>query len=163
MENTKQRMQIIGKPTINPFLFYSGKIAGYLSWGLFFVHFFVNLNQIDNPISLRYISYLIFCIGLVISIISILNLGSSTTLGIPEKKTEFKNKGLYKFSRNPMYLGFNLLTIASILHTMNFIVLGLAIYSIVIYHLIVLGEEEFLKSRFDNDYRQYCKSVRRYI
>lgn len=163
MEKMKQMMQIIGKPTINPFLFYSGKTAGYLSWGLFFVHFFVNLNQINSPILLRHISYVIFSVGLAISIISILNLGSSITLGIPEKKTEFKNKGLYKFSRNPMYLGFNLLTIAAIFHTMNFIVLGLATYSIVIYHLIILGEEKFLKSKFDNDYRQYCKSVRRYI
>ncbi len=154
---------IIGKPTINPIFFITGKVSGYITWILFVVQFFYNFNQISTNKIVPIISYFIFILGLVISFISILNLGSSTTLGIPTKKTEFKNKGLYKLSRNPMYLGFNLIAFSAVLHTLNIIVLILFIYSSIIYHFIILAEEKFLKKEFGDSYIHYCKTVRRYL
>lgn len=155
--------KILGKPTINPFIFFSGKTAGFIAGTTFFIQFVLNLNQFKSIMLINIISYILFGAGLIIIGISLSNLGSSTTVGIPEKKTEFKTNGLYKISRNPMYLGFNCLSIAAILHTMNFIVLAVSIYSIVVHHIIILGEEKFLMKEFGNDYKQYCSSVRRYI
>jgi protein-S-isoprenylcysteine O-methyltransferase Ste14 len=84
-------------------------------------------------------------------------------LGLPTEKTILKTNGIYRFSRNPMYFGFNLLTIASMLYWININVIILGIYSIIIYHLIILGEEKFLEERFGDEYFSYKKIVRRYI
>ena len=97
------------------------------------------------------------------TIISLINLGKSTRLGTPQESTEFKTNGLYKISRNPMYVGFNMLSLSAILFTHNFIVIFLGVYSIYVYHLIILGEEKFLESRFSEQYLEYKKNVRRYL
>ena len=157
-------MKIIGKPTINPILFYTGKISGYTTWILFILSF-INLIDISMIyfIPLRWVSFFILGLGLIFTIFSMINLGKSTTLGLPEKDTVFKNNGLYKVSRNPMYVGFNLLTIASALFIQNIFILFAGIYSIGIYHLIILSEEKFLANRFGSKYIEYKAKVRRYI
>lgn len=157
-------MNIIGKTTINPVLFFSGKISGYITWVIFLL-LLLNINLIDR-IKFGYndyIAYLILLIGLFFSILSIINLGRSTRLGLPSEDTIFKTNGLYRFSRNPMYLGFNLLTISSMIYSMNPWIIVLGLYSVIIYHLIILGEEKFMENRFGNEYLEYKKKTRRYI
>ena len=157
-------MRFIGNTPIHPFFFYTGKLAGYLIWLVFILSAFDFINigqtQIDG---LRIPSFVLGGCALLLIIVSLLNLGKSTSLGVPDETTEFKNRGLYRFSRNPMYLGFNLLTIASMLITGHPVITGLGIYSIVIYHFIIKGEEKFLKQRFGDRYLEYLEKVRRYI
>ena len=62
-----------------------------------------------------------------------------------------------------MYIGFNCLTLASMLYTLNITVILLGVYSMMIYHLIILGEEKFLEQRFGDNYMEYKKTIRRYI
>jgi protein-S-isoprenylcysteine O-methyltransferase Ste14 len=157
-------MKIIGKTTINPILFYSGKICGYLTWLVLLGYL---LNVVPHPrvhnANLQLFSILILVIGLIIVTLSLIDLGKSTRLGLPTEKTILKTNGIYRFSRNPMYFGFNLLTIASMLYWINIIVIILGIYSIITYHLIILGEEKFLEERFGDEYFSYKNKVRRYI
>jgi len=105
----------------------------------------------------------LFLIGLLFTVMSLINPGKSTTLGLPSKNTVFKTNGIYKISRNPMYIGFNCLTLASMLYTLNITVILLGVYSMMIYHLIILGEEKFLEQRFGDNYMEYKKTIRRYI
>ena len=71
--------------------------------------------------------------------------------------------GFYRFVRNPLYLaGFIVLIGEGIL----FQSAGIIIYSIVIFghfHLLVILEEAFLEKKFGDSYKQYCKSVPRWI
>jgi protein-S-isoprenylcysteine O-methyltransferase Ste14 len=157
-------MDIIGKTTINPMLFYSGKIAGYFTW----IIYSLSVLKIDLMIRYdfsysAYIALFTVTIGLFFVVISLINLGRSTRLGLPSESTVLKINGLYKISRNPMYFGFNLLTISAMIYMCNLVIFGLGIYSIVIYHLIIIGEEGFLDKRFGVDYSNYKKTVRRYI
>ncbi|MBI9098137.1 MAG: isoprenylcysteine carboxylmethyltransferase family protein [Spirochaetaceae bacterium] len=157
-------MKIIGKPTINPFFFYSGKISSYLTW-VYLILSLVNcfdLSIVSLPIA-KNAAFVILLSGLLFSILSMFNLGKSTSLGLPEEKTVLKKSGLYKISRNPMYIGFNLLTISSIIYTGNLYILLLGLYSIIIYHLIIVNEEKFLESRFGAEYSEYKAEVRRYL
>jgi protein-S-isoprenylcysteine O-methyltransferase Ste14 len=101
--------------------------------------------------------------GLIIIVISCINLGNSNRLGLPVGNTKLKVTGLYKLSRNPMYLGFNLLTISSVIFTLNIVTALMGIYSILIYHFIILAEEKFLEERFGSEYIEYKKRVGRYI
>lgn len=62
-----------------------------------------------------------------------------------------------------MYLGFNLITIAAMIYTLNLWIVILGIYSMAIYHLIILGEEMFLENRFGISFIDYKKKTRRYL
>lgn len=156
--------RFLGKPPINPVVFYTGKIAGYIAWIGMLVHLSgTDLSHFKSPGVFAWIGYGLFAAGLALVGVSLFNLGNSISFGVPEEKTTLKLKGLYKYSRNPMYVGFYLFTLASMLITSNFYIFALGIYSLVVYHLIVLAEEAFLKNRFGKDYEEYCLRVRRYI
>ncbi len=157
-------MELIGRTTINPFLFYSGKISGYVTW-IILVLLFLNINVIKvySLVYNEYIALITLALGLITFIISLMYLGSSTRLGLPTDNTELKTNGIYRLSRNPMYLGFNLLTVSSIIYTLNIVILFLGIYSIIIYHLIILGEEKYLSDRFGDVFKSYKNTVRRYL
>ncbi len=152
----------LGKPAINPVLFYSGKISGYIVWVLLLMSLF-STNDLQQIHLQQWIAVGILGLGLVLTFISLLNLGNSTRLGLPKEATQFITKGLYGISRNPMYIGFNMFTLSAILFIANIFVLILGIYSIIIYHFIIKGEEAFLENRFKEAYQKYKKKVHRYI
>jgi protein-S-isoprenylcysteine O-methyltransferase Ste14 len=157
-------MNLIGKTTIHPIFFYSGKISGYLTWVAMLL-LSMNIDIVDRK-SLEYntiLSIAILLIGLVLVVWSMIKLGKSTRLGLPTEKTIFKTQGLYAISRNPMYVGFNLLTISSMIYSLNILIILMGIYSIIIYHFIILGEERFMENRFGSDYMEYKKKRRRYL
>ncbi len=157
-------MDLIGKTTIHPLFFYTGKISGYITWILFLLSIFNIFIISRQPIEfLKISSYMLFTIGLIIVVISLINLGRSTRLGLPSENTILKINGLYRFSRNPMYLGFDLLTLASIVFIANIIIAIIGVYSIIIYNFIIIGEEKFLEKRFGSEYINYKRKVRRYI
>jgi protein-S-isoprenylcysteine O-methyltransferase Ste14 len=157
-------MDLIGKTTIHPLLFYTGKVAGYICWVILLTSIF-NIYQIGQAPHrfIEVLSDVFASMGLVLVAISLFNLGSSTRLGVPTEETVLKTSGLYRFSRNPMYLGFNLWTISAILITWNLYIGLMGIYSLIIYHFIILGEERFLKTRFGKDYLDFVNKTRRYI
>jgi len=111
----------------------------------------------------RYGAYAAFVAGIAFVVLSSINLGKSTRLGLPGEDTVLKTGGIYKFSRNPMYVGFNCFTLSSMLYTSNPFVDIAGIYSIVIYHFIIRGEEKFLLERFGAAYIEYKSRVRRYL
>lgn len=157
-------MSIIGRTTINPFAFYSGKIAGYLLWAMGVIVFFGKIKT--GTAGIEYLvnaSYVFLFVGSLFTAVSLFNLGSATRLGIPDEKTVLKTGGIYRFSRNPMYVGFNFFTIAAMLFLQNVFVTMAGLYCIGVYHFIILGEERFLKNRFKSAYLKYAKKVRRYI
>lgn len=157
-------MDLIGKATINPVLFYTGKTSGYLTWIIFLLSV-LGFPAIESysPSLLKYTAYVLTLGGLALSIVSLINLGRSTRLGLPQEDTVLKTGGLYRLSRNPMYLGFDLLTLASMIYMMNIGIISLGLYSLVVYHFIILGEEKYLEQRFGKDYMIYRQKVRRYL
>lgn len=157
-------MNIIGKEPIHPALFYSGKTSGYITWVLLLLSGMGVIHIGRNSIRMMILaSYLILLVGLFLSIISIVNLGSSTRLGLPTDSTKFKTNGLYRISRNPMYLGFNLVTVASVIYHGRMFLLALGFYSICVYHFIILAEERYMEDTFGTPYREYKAKVRRYL
>lgn len=74
------------------------------------------------------------------------------------------NRGLYRFTRNPMYLGMALLSlgIAMAFASLPGVLLALAAV-VVIDRFVVLREEAYLTRRFGQDYAAYKASVRRWL
>ena len=157
-------MELIGKATINPIIFYTGKISGYLTWIILLLMLF-GIELVDNKptIVMQSVSVFILLIGLIFTVVSLINLGKSTRLGLPSNDTELKTNGLYKFSRNPMYLGFDFITLAAMIYAFHWIIIILGVYSLITYHLIIKGEEDFMTKRFGDEYNKYTMKVRRYL
>ncbi len=77
---------------------------------------------------------------------------------------EFVAAGLYRYVRNPMYIGGLILLIGFGLlqRSISILLLSLAFFSLV--HLfVVFYEEPNLKTRFGANYKLYCQAVRRWI
>jgi protein-S-isoprenylcysteine O-methyltransferase Ste14 len=149
-------LDIIGKPTINPMFFYTGKFSLIAAWssGL------ILLRDISSDAIIVFIIF--FILSIIIIFMSMINLGKSLRVGLPEETTMLEIKGLYRFSRNPIYVGIYLGVIATFL-SLNVVVIILGIYGMIIHHFIILSEESFLKRRFGKRYEDYCMHVRRYI
>jgi protein-S-isoprenylcysteine O-methyltransferase Ste14 len=157
-------MNILGKAPFNPLIFYSGKIAGYLIWGVYFLFLLGTPHLYRNSLGWNdYVAHFCFLLGFILIIQSLLNLGKSTRFGLPIEETTFKTNGLYQISRNPMYLGINLWTFGAMIFILKFCVILLGVYSIIVYHYIILAEEKFLEDRFGDKYLEYKKIVRRYL
>jgi len=157
-------MNIMGKPAINPFLFFSGKISGYMVWTM------LALNLLHIPTihgiqiaALEIPSLILLAVGLGWALLGLGHLGKSTRFGLPVESTKFKTKGIYRLSRNPIYLGLFCITLSAILNNVNVITIILGMYSTIVYHFIILGEERFLEQRFGEEYKMYKSRVRRYL
>ncbi len=82
----------------------------------------------------------------------------------PEKAKKLVTSGLYKVTRNPMYVGLLLLLIgwAILLGSFSpFLLLPVFIFLITIQQII--PEEKILEEKFDQQYLDYKKSVRRWF
>ena len=102
--------------------------------------------------------------GVAFFIVAMLTMSDSWRAGIPDSdKTVFVQKGICRISRNPAFVGFDLMYIGLLLAFPNIIHLLFAIFPIVMLHLQIRQEEVFLRNTFGAEYEEYCRKVRRYI
>ena len=82
----------------------------------------------------------------------------------PSDATALVTEGMYRYSRNPMYLGLLLWTIASTIWfgTWFGIIINIA-FIFLINFLQIIPEEEALLEIFGEEYEEYKKNVRRWI
>ena len=83
-----------GKPSINPFLFNSGKIARFICWGLALLKaIFPFFGWVVVPLWMSWTGSCMLCIATVVLLLSFYGLGSSLRYGLPEKETQLKTSG----------------------------------------------------------------------
>lgn len=108
-----------------------------------------------------------FCLGLLgdlIFLVSVLRMRDSWRAGIPKKsQTKLVTSGIYKFSRNPAFLGFDLQYTGVLLLYFNPLTVLFSVFAAVMLHLQILQEERYLTGVFGAPYEQYKKQVRRYL
>jgi len=80
-----------------------------------------------------------------------------------EQDTQLVTNGIYKFSRNPAFVGFDLLYIGGALAFPNIINIIISLMGVVLFHIQILGEEKFLTNKFGDTYTTYKAKVRRYF
>jgi protein-S-isoprenylcysteine O-methyltransferase Ste14 len=72
--------------------------------------------------------------------------------------------GPYAFSRNPIYLGFNILYVGiALIFGSGWALLGLAPLLYILHTKVILKEEEYLAGKFGQDYLAYKSKVRRWL
>ena len=127
--------------------------------------FFITCPNLDVCEWVRYFGLFFGSCGLVFFIISVVTMKNNWRAGISEsEKTELVTNGIYKISRNPAFLGFDLVYIGFVLMFFNWILFAISFITILIFHLqITKVEEPFLIKTFGTDYENYKKSVCRYF
>lgn len=122
------------------------------------------LSWLEIPDFLRWIGVFIFFEGILFLCLSLIHLGRYTKMGLPKNdEIQLRTIGIYKLSRNPMYLGLIIVAIASVMVVPNPFNLVFAIAGILIHHKIIINEEKFLTERFGQQYRDYQKTTKRYL
>ena len=116
------------------------------------------------PANARFTGFFIAMIGDVIFLLSVLCMKDSWRAGIPEKdKTKLVTNGIYRYSRNPAFLGFDLQYIGVFLLYCNPWTALCSAFAIIMLHLQVLQEERYLSREFGAPYVEYKNRVFRYL
>lgn len=116
-------------------------------------------------IALRIIGVVIIVLGVMNFIISVAQMKDNWRAGVQrEEKTNLVTTGIYSISRNPAFLGFDLMYIGILSTFFNWYLCFATIFAIVLFHLqIVNVEEDFLIEAFGEEYLEYKKKVFRYL
>lgn len=121
-------------------------------------------ESVTLPCWLQWTGIGIAAVGVVFFIAGMLTMKGSWRAGIPEKKeTSLVTGGIYRISRNPAFVGFDLMYIGILLAFPNaWHALAVAI-TLALFHNQILGEEQFLEGAFGEEYADYKQKVRRYL
>ncbi len=139
------------------------KIAAFLVVTVEVVSIFLGTSR--GSIPFRIIGVAVSIVGTAIFIISVLTMRDSWRAGVSANdKTELVTGGIYQISRNPAFLGFDILYIGILMMFFNWVLCVVSAFAILMYHLqIVNVEEVFLLTTFGDEYLKYKKKVCRYI
>ena len=104
-------------------------------------------------------------LGVVVFAVSVFTMRDSWRTGIPDnQKTELVTSGIYAYSRNPAFLGFDLIYLSILFMFFNWGLLIITVLTVIMFHLqIIKVEEDFLIKAFGEEYMEYRKKVCRYI
>lgn len=116
------------------------------------------------PSGARFTGFLTALAGDMIFLAAVLCMKDSWRAGIPESdKTAIVTDGIYKFSRNPAFLGFDLMYLGVFLMYANPLTGFFTVFAILMLHLQILQEEKYLADTFGEEYGRYKRQVFRYL
>ncbi len=91
-------------------------------------------------------------------------LRKKTALSSHGETTELVTDGLFRFSRNPLYLSLLLLFLGIAIRVNSlWLIILLPVLFIMLDRCVVLREEKYLEGKFGDEYLQYKEEVRRWI
>lgn len=143
-------------PAPPPLIFLVAIAAG---WGL------QRLYPVPLPAAAGPTGQLLVGLGFLLILLAVLRFRRGGTPPSPYKPTAaLVESGPYRYSRNPIYLGFALLHLGIGLCLANAWILAMLPPALlIVHHTVIAPEERYLEARFGEDYRQYCRRVRRWI
>jgi protein-S-isoprenylcysteine O-methyltransferase Ste14 len=163
---TINKEEFIGKSPIPKFWFLLAKICAFTTIILLIPY---GLNAtipvvIALPLYVNYIAFAIFLAGFVITVITSSALKKDLIFGLPRKEQHtLQTKGMYSLSRHPFYMGFLMVMFSSVLFIPNLINIACFALAWILHHIIMIREEQFLASKYGDEYRNYMQRVRRYF
>lgn len=104
-------------------------------------------------------------LGDIIFAIAIISMRDSWRAGIAKDDDEGRSlvtEGIYRYSRNPAFLGFDLVYIGILIMYFNPVLMIFTLFSLVMMHLQILNEEAFLEGAYGKEYVEYKKGTSRY-
>lgn len=106
----------------------------------------------------------IIMLGYFFILMAFIHMGKSWRIGIDlETEDELITKGIFSFSRNPIFLGINFYFAGVFLIFPNLLFSVILLLTILGVHWQVIEEERFLKVKYGRDYEAYLNLTGRYF
>lgn len=121
---------------------------------LIFVYLFFLKATIDSY--WFYAGLVTYGLGVLLCIASVFNFAKPAEDGI-------NLNGLYRISRNPMYIAYFIYFLGCVLLTRSLLLLAILMVFQISSHWIILSEERWCIKKFGEKYKSYMNTVRRYI
>lgn len=152
-----------GKAGFERFIEMTMKLATYLVPVVEVASIILNTGLFNTP--MRIAGAVIGGMGVIVFIISVLTMRDSWRAGVSKTdKTELVTKGIYQISRNPAFLGFDLVYIGILMMFFNWVLFAVSVFAMLMFHLQIINvEESFLLEAFGDEYVCYRKRVCRYF
>lgn len=112
---------------------------------------------------LRIVGILLGVMAVIFFAAATITMKTSWRVGIPEEKTTLITNGIYLWSRNPAFVGFDLLYASMSLLFFNIPLVMVSAWAAIMLHLQILQEEEHMHKMFGADYEEYRKHTLRYF
>jgi len=121
---------------------------------------------------LQWLHYPFNLIGFMPIIASLLITGNAaktlarekTAIGPFSEPSNLVTSGIYRYSRNPMYLGMSLVLLGLALFFGSVsAITPVFIYMLILQFLFILPEEKRLQRHFAEDYQVFCENTRRWL
>lgn len=157
-EPTRDTAGVIAPP---PLLY-----LGFLILGLVLEFLVVRTQGLDMPAALRWTVVALFLLtGIAAIVAAVLRFRRAGTPAPPwQPTTAFVAQGIYRFTRNPMYLGMTLIYCAIGVAADAPVVFWMLIpLAVTIHYGVVLREERYMAGKFGDAYIDYANRVPRWL
>jgi protein-S-isoprenylcysteine O-methyltransferase Ste14 len=102
--------------------------------------------------------------GLITSSVASLTLKNSWRIGVNEnEKTDLITSGIFGFSRNPYFLSYDLVLLGMVFCLPSPFLFIPVLITAMLFHKLILKEEEYLERQHGTAYLKYKGKVRRYL
>jgi protein-S-isoprenylcysteine O-methyltransferase Ste14 len=103
-----------------------------------------------------YVGLIVYLLGVIVETVAMMNFFNTAV-------DEPVNKGIYRFSRNPMYFGMFLIFFGTSIACVSLIFLVLTAIFTILSHIVVVYEERFCIQKYGDSYQQYLNRIPRWI
>lgn len=116
------------------------------------------------PCPVRILGVCVAVEGTVLFLVAMLTMRTNWRVGVaPQDSTSLVQYGIYRFSRNPAFLGLDIYNCGLMLAFCNMIMVPAVCLNIFMLHRQILQEEKMLSVKFGTAYQTYYNKVHRYI
>lgn len=123
---------------------------------MFAIIVFMFFLEVRTETFLFYVGTGIYVLGTLLFAVSVINFAKPNEKGINQR-------GLYKLSRNPMYVAYFIYFLGCALLSQSSILLVCICIFQTSAHWVILSEERWCINNFGEEYIRYMKKVRRYM
>ena len=145
-----------GRPDKPPFNEKEKKLYGFSQLAIWASNFYSVFLPLKLDTTWFYAGLLIYLFGMIFTIIAAISL-DNTPIGRPA------TKGLYRISRNPIYLSCFLIYIGIGIACASWLFLLLTVIWIVFYDILIAPEERWCLEKYGDAYREYMKRTPKWI
>ncbi len=122
------------------------------------------LNTTHSYAILKIIGVIFGIVGVLIFGITVYTMRDSWRAGIQHNaKTALVSSGIFRISRNPAFLAFDMIYLSMLLMFFNWILFLFSLLAMIMLHLQIRQEEKYLQTIFGEEYIKYKKYTKRYI
>ncbi len=161
-KGTDSTHDFIGRVSKLLFVLVVAVVLGYSFWPEIY-RYAIPLEWREH-LWLKWLGVGLLLLSFVWTVFAQAQMGQSWRIGIDqEHQTSLVKRGIFKFSRNPIFLGMMVTLLGLFLVIPNALTLLSLAIGVALIQIQVGLEEEFLANRHGEEYEQYKRQVRRWV